>query len=222
MRERLYTAKTDLGDNAAVPELSWCISINVTVLARQNTLRWKMPTDWELIVSIASITQKILRENPQSARKRNWFGDIRGSRARLRLPDDVDAQLYNGFFSDADRAAMKIVLETEPRNLPALDIAFVDKRIEKLLFSYPGAQLPGDAGLCRAATLAGAPPPRSSRQRFLRGCTDGLQMLAQQYADDYRESGAVKSALARVYAEEIVWFEASASGTAEDNVGQAF
>lgn len=36
--------------------------------------------------------------------------------------DNVDAQLYNGFFSDADRAAMKIVLETEPRNLPALDI----------------------------------------------------------------------------------------------------
>lgn len=32
--------------------------------------------------------------------------------------ENVDAQLYNGFFSDADRAAMKIVLETEPRNLP--------------------------------------------------------------------------------------------------------
>ena len=27
--------------------------------------------------------------------------------------ENVDAQLYNGFFSDADRAAMKIVLETE-------------------------------------------------------------------------------------------------------------
>lgn len=31
---------------------------------------------------------------------------------------------------------MKIVTETEPRNLPALDISFVDKRIEKLLFNY--------------------------------------------------------------------------------------
>jgi exodeoxyribonuclease-1 len=30
--------------------------------------------------------------------------------------ENVDAQLYNGFFSDADRAAMNIVLETEPRN----------------------------------------------------------------------------------------------------------
>ena len=41
--------------------------------------------------------------------------------------ENVDAQLYNGFFSDADRAAMKIVLETEPRNLPALDITFADE-----------------------------------------------------------------------------------------------
>lgn len=52
------------------------------------------------------------------------------------LLDNVDAQLYNGFFSDADCAAMKIVLETELRNLLALDITFVDKRIEKLLFNY--------------------------------------------------------------------------------------
>ncbi len=59
--------------------------------------------------------------------------------------ENVDAQLYNGFFSDADRAAMKIVLETEPRNLPALDITFADKRIERLLFNLPGAQLPRHA-----------------------------------------------------------------------------
>lgn len=38
---------------------------------------------------------------------------------------------------------MKIVLETEPRNLPALDITFVDKRIEKLLFNYRARNFPG-------------------------------------------------------------------------------
>lgn len=37
---------------------------------------------------------------------------------------------------------MKIVLETEPRNLPALDITFVDKRIEKLLFNYRARNFP--------------------------------------------------------------------------------
>jgi exodeoxyribonuclease-1 len=37
---------------------------------------------------------------------------------------------------------MKIVLETEPRNLPALDITFADKRIERLLFNYRARNFP--------------------------------------------------------------------------------
>ncbi|TGE30110.1 exodeoxyribonuclease I, partial [Salmonella enterica subsp. enterica serovar Poona] len=75
----------------------------------------------------------------------------------LAASDHVDEQLYDGFFSDADRAAMKIVLETEPRNLPALDITFVDKRIEKLLLIYRARQIPG--------TLDDADQPRWLEQR---------------------------------------------------------
>lgn len=55
LRERLYTAKTDL---AITPpfRLSWCTSINVRCWPRRIRYARKMPTDWELIVSIASIT----------------------------------------------------------------------------------------------------------------------------------------------------------------------
>lgn len=52
---------------------------------------------------------------------------------------------------------MKIVLETEPRNLPALDITFVDKRIEKLLFNYRARNFPGtldDAGSSAGWSIA--------------------------------------------------------------------
>lgn len=63
LRERLYTAKADLGDNAAV-QLSWCISINVGT-GRANTLR---PEDAERL-GIARQHRpdnlKVLRENPQ-------------------------------------------------------------------------------------------------------------------------------------------------------------
>lgn len=83
---------------------------------------------------------KILRENPQVREK---VVAIFAEAEPFTPSDNVDAQLYNGFFSDADRAAMKIVLETEPRNLPALDITFVDKRIEKLLFNYRARNFPG-------------------------------------------------------------------------------
>ncbi|CUX96027.1 Exodeoxyribonuclease I [Candidatus Mikella endobia] len=50
--------------------------------------------------------------------------------------DDVDTQLYNGFFNDTDRASMDIILATAPQNLPALNIDFIDPRIKSLLFRY--------------------------------------------------------------------------------------
>ncbi len=141
---------------------------------------------------------KILRENPQVREK---VVAIFAEAEPFTPSDNVDAQLYNGFFSDADRAAMKIVLETEPRNLPALDITFVDKRIEKLLFNYRARNFPG--------TLDYAEQQRWLEHRrqvftpeFLQGYADELQMLAQQYADD-KEKVALLKALWQ-YAEEIV------------------
>ncbi len=56
--------------------------------------------------------------------------------------DDVDGQLYNGFFSDADRAAMEIIRNTLPSNLPALALNFVDKRLKELLFRYRARNYP--------------------------------------------------------------------------------
>ncbi|WP_165311162.1 exodeoxyribonuclease I [Vibrio ziniensis] len=56
--------------------------------------------------------------------------------------NDVDTQLYDGFFSPADKAAMDIIRNTPPENLGALDITFADKRIEPLLFRYRARHYP--------------------------------------------------------------------------------
>lgn len=79
--------------------------------------------------------------------------------------------------------------------------AFVDKRIEKLLFNYRARNFPG--------TLDYAEQQRWLEHRrqvftpeFLQGYADELQMLAQQYADD-KEKVALLKALWQ-YAEEIV------------------
>lgn len=56
--------------------------------------------------------------------------------------DDVDARLYDGFFSDADKAAMKIIQQTKPQNLPALDLAFNDGRMKELLFRFRARNYP--------------------------------------------------------------------------------
>ncbi len=57
--------------------------------------------------------------------------------------DDVDTQLYDGFFSDADRAGMNIIRQTAPANLPALDLSFESARVAKLLFRYRARNFPG-------------------------------------------------------------------------------
>lgn len=197
LRERLYTAKAELGDNAAVPvklvHLNKC-----PILAQAKTLR---PQDAERL----GIDRKrcldnlnVLRNNPQVREK---VLAIFAEAEPFVPSENVDAQLYNGFFSDADRAAMNILLETEPRNLPALDITFVDKRIEKLLFNYRARNFPG--------TLDDNEQQRWLEHRrqvftpdFLQAYADELQMLYQQYADDKAKLTLLKALWQ--YAQEIV------------------
>lgn len=56
--------------------------------------------------------------------------------------DDVDTQIYNGFFSPSDRSTMDIIRETSPQNLPALDLSFEDKRMKELFFRYKARNYP--------------------------------------------------------------------------------
>jgi len=138
LRERLYTPKMQLGDTPAVPiklvHLNKC-----PVLAVANTLR---PEDAERLGidrqhCLANL--KILREHPQVREKVvALFADA----APFVPSENVDAQLYNGFFSDADRTAMNIVQQTPPDQLASLDLTFVDGRIEPLLFNYRARNWP--------------------------------------------------------------------------------
>ncbi|SFR01347.1 MULTISPECIES: exodeoxyribonuclease I [unclassified Enterobacter] len=139
LRERLYTARTDLGDDAAVPvklvHLNKC-----PVLAQANTLRAEDAERLGIDRQRCLDNLKVLRENPQVREK---VVAIFAEAEPFVPSENIDTQLYNGFFSDADRASMKIVLETEPRNLSVLDITFADKRVEKLLFNYRARNYPG-------------------------------------------------------------------------------
>jgi exodeoxyribonuclease-1 len=188
LRERLYTPKASLGDAAAVPvklvHLNKC-----PVLAVANTLR---PEDAERLgINRQRCLEnlKILREHPGLREK---VVAIFAEAEPFVPSDNVDAQIYNGFFSDADRAAMRIILQTDPQNLPALDISFVDKRIEKLLFNYRARNFPG--------TLDEAEQQRwlAHRQEVL--SQDALQAYAlelealyNQHEDDKEKTALLKA-----------------------------
>ncbi|WP_313079831.1 exodeoxyribonuclease I [Atlantibacter sp.] len=188
LRERLYTAKAELGDDAAVPiklvHLNKC-----PVLAQANTLRPEDADRLGIDRQRCLDNLKILRERPDVREKVvTLYAD-----AEPFVPsDDVDAQLYNGFFSDADRAGMRIILQTDPQNLPALDISFVDKRIEKLLFNYRARNFPG--------TLDHEEQQRWLRHRqarftpeYLQRYAQELEMLYGQYEGDNEKIALLKA-----------------------------
>ncbi|ELY4510187.1 exodeoxyribonuclease I [Cronobacter dublinensis] len=197
LRERLYTPKAVLGDDSAVPvklvHLNKC-----PVLAQANTLR---PEDAERLGidrQHCLNNLKVLRDAPQVREK---LVALFAEAPPFPPTSNVDAQLYDGFFSDADRAAMRIVLQTPPQNLPALDITFVDKRIEKLLFNYRARNFPG--------TLSEPEQQRWLNHRrdvftpeFLQAYAQELEMLYNQYESD-KEKTALLKALYQ-YAQEIV------------------
>ncbi len=197
LRERLYTPKSEMGNAAPVPvkliHLNKC-----PVLAQANTLR---PQDAERLGinrEHCAANLRLLQANPQVREK---LVALYAQAAPFVVPDNVDAQLYNGFFSDADRAAMKIVLETPPKNLPALDITFADSRIEKLLFNYRARNFPG--------TLDETEQQRWLQQRReiftpekLHAYAQELETLYHQYQDDAEKLALVKALYQ--YAQELV------------------
>jgi len=139
LRARLYTPRDQLGDAAAIPIK--LVHINkCPVLAPANTLR---PEDAERIGidrerCLANLT--LLRQHPEIREK---VVTLFAEAEPFTAADDVDARLYDGFFSDADRSAMNIILQTASSNLPALDLTFNDSRIEQLLFRYRARNFPG-------------------------------------------------------------------------------
>lgn len=56
---------------------------------------------------------------------------------------DVDAQLYDGFFGDADRNATRAIRAADPAELPTMTTAFKDKRLIQLLPLYIARNFPG-------------------------------------------------------------------------------
>jgi exodeoxyribonuclease-1 len=197
LRERLYTPKTELGELAAVPvklvHLNKC-----PILAKANTLRPEDADRLGVNRQLCLDNLKVLRETPQIREK---VVAIFAEAEPFVPSENVDTQLYNGFFSDADRTAMKILLETEPRNLPALDLTFADKRIEKLLFNYRARNFPG--------TLDENEQQRWLEHRrdvftpeFLQAYANELQELYVQYEGNSEKLALVKALYQ--YAQEIV------------------
>ncbi|VAX76718.1 Exodeoxyribonuclease I [Serratia symbiotica] len=139
LRKRLYTRRDALTlDQLPIP--LQIVHINkCPVLVPANTL---LPENAERLGINRLVCLKnlhLLRKNPQLREKIvALFAEIEP----FKYSNDVDARLYDGFFSQSDKAAIKIIQQTKPQNLATLDLVFTDKRIKELLFRFRARNYP--------------------------------------------------------------------------------
>lgn len=139
MRERLYTRRDAL-ENGQSPVPIKLIHINkCPVLAPAKTLLPENAARLDIDRQRCLQNLQLLQQNPQVREK---VVALFAEAAPFKSSEDVDARLYDGFFSDADRATMKIIQQTKPENLPALDLIFNDSRLETLLFRFRARNYP--------------------------------------------------------------------------------
>ncbi|MDR0806107.1 MAG: exodeoxyribonuclease I [Enterobacteriaceae bacterium] len=198
LRERLYTRRDELAEDQSPVPLKLVHTNKCPVLAPAKTLLPENAMRLGIDRQRCLENLQLLRNSPEIREK---VIAIFADAEPFIPPTDVDGRLYDGFFSDADRAAIRIIQQTKPENLPALDLTFNDNRLETLLFRYRARNYP--------ATLDDSEQRRWLAHRQAVLTTDRLQQyvakiehLAEIYSDNADKITQLK--LLFRYAEELV------------------
>ncbi|KML67556.1 exodeoxyribonuclease I [Pectobacterium peruviense] len=198
LRERLYTRRDALTADQSVVPLKLVHINKCPVLAPASTLRPEDAARLGIDRQRCLDNLALLRSNTDIREK---VVALFAEAPAFAASDDVDLRLYDGFFGDADRMAMKIIQETAPQNLPALDLTFADNRLEPLFFRYRARNFPG--------TLDDREQQRWLQHRRavftperLQSYLSELSDLYQRHEDDTDKMAQLKALYA--YAQELV------------------
>ncbi|WIH28375.1 exodeoxyribonuclease I [Photobacterium damselae subsp. damselae] len=139
IRTRLYTKRTDLAaDELPIPlkevHLNKC-----PILAPAKTLTANDADRLDIDREQCLKNLALIKQHPEIREK---VLEVFSVKREFDNHDNVDAMLYDGFFSHADRAAMDIIRETAPEELANLQLEVADKRIKPLLFRYRARNFP--------------------------------------------------------------------------------
>ena len=130
--ERVFTRAADMPEGMTRLPLKE-IHINKSpVLAPANTLTPDQAARWEISGENLRRHLKILRDAGSLADK---MAQVFGGREFAAI-NDVDARLYDGFFSNADKQAMDEIQRMEGWDLADYPNPFQDERGEEMLFRY--------------------------------------------------------------------------------------
>ena len=187
IRQRLYTKKEELGDNLPIPiklvHINKCpfLAIEKTLLA-ENSTRLGIDRDacFENLEKLKANknTPQVISEVFQ---QENTF-DNQGN---------VDAMLYDGFFSDSDKREFEKIRKTLPEKLAAKRVSVSDKRFESLFFNYRARNYP--QFLSETEKIKWASHRQTILSPKLADYFSNLDMLVEQYKDDKKNSPIIQS-----------------------------
>lgn len=136
--ERLYTKHDVLGEKSPIP-LKMAHINKCPFLAIEKTL---LPEDAERL----GIDRQVCFDNLQLIRNNNKLPAIITEVFREdKKPDNnknVDAMLYEGFFSDNDKRMFDKIRTTAPEELGKMCVSTSDKRFKDLFFNYRARNFP--------------------------------------------------------------------------------
>jgi len=138
IRARLYTKRDDLGDKLPIPLK--LVHINkCPFLAIEKTL---LPGDADRLgidSQVCHANLEILRANPQLA---DVVADVFDQEREFEHHGNVDAMLYDGFFSFEDKKEFQKIRNAAPEKLSKLKVSSSDKRFDDLFFRYRARNFP--------------------------------------------------------------------------------
>ena len=178
LRERLYTPKETLLEQGILPVPLKLVHLNkCPILAPLNTLRAE---DAERLgISRASFLNH-LEALKRPSEIRSKVQEIFGQTREFAPSENVETELYSGFFDYADKNAMAALRSLPPEKLADSGLVFHDPRIEKLLFHYRARHF--YPTLSRAEQVRWQKYRRRKLEASLPEFNLSLHRLAEQYA----------------------------------------
>ncbi len=139
LRKQIYSHNDAIIDKSPVLPLKLVYINKCPVLAPAKML---MPENAERL----GINRQICRQNLRLLRKypqvREKVVALFSTTTSYNKMCDVDYRLYDGFFSNADKAAIRQIQQTQPKDLATLNFKYKDNRIQELFFRFRARNYP--------------------------------------------------------------------------------
>ncbi|WP_117234727.1 exodeoxyribonuclease I [Vibrio maerlii] len=197
LRERLYTKREDLLPEELPIPIKLVHLNKCPILAPAKTLTAENAENLAIDREQCLANLAILRKHPEIREK---LIGLYSQDREFEKSENVDTQLYDGFFSPADRAAMDIIREAKPESLAEIELNVADERIKPLLFRYRARNFPWTLSESEQQTWAA-----HSRDYFetrIEGYMLNLENLVHENESDQAKLNILKSVYK--YVEKLV------------------